>query len=155
MVADLRSQFKQSLMDKFDSDPNAIVLVLDCGFLDLEELREKYPERVINTGVREQATVSMAAGMASEGMTPFVYSIAAFLMFRAMEQIRIDVVHTGLPVKLIGVGAGDIKFAKLGKAHCTGTLDLDICEGLELPYFEGHEVKEWMTHKGPSYLRLT
>ena len=130
------------------------MLALDCGFMDLEKLKLQCPDRVINTGCREQATVSLAAGMASEGMKPFIYSIAAFLIFRACEQIRVDVCHTELPVKLIGVGAGDTKFAKLGKAHCTGSLDLDICESLELPVFEGWEVDEWLEVEGPAYLRM-
>ena len=133
---------------------DSVLLSLDCGFNILDDLKLKYPDRVINTGIREQATVSMAAGMASEGMTVFVYSIASFLIFRALEQIRVDLVHTGLPVRLIGYGAGDVKFEKLGRAHCTSSEDIDICEAINLPWFEPPDLDAWIECEGPSYLRL-
>jgi transketolase len=129
------------------------MLCLDCGFNILDPIKEQYPDRVINTGCREQATVSMAAGMASEGMTVFVYSIASFLIFRALEQLRVDLVHTGLPVRLYG--AGDTKFAKLGRAHCTSTEDIDVCDAIGLKWFEPPDLDLWLDYDGPSYLRLS
>ncbi len=131
-----------------------ILLTLDCGFNILDELKEEFPDRVVNTGCREQATISMAAGMASEGMKVFVYSIASFLIFRALEQIRVDLVHTNLPVSLIGYGAGNTKFKQLGKAHCTGVEDMDICDAIGLSWFEPPELNGWIDCPGPSYLRL-
>jgi transketolase len=59
-------------------------LASDCrvrGF----ELR--YPERFIEVGIAEQDMVSMAGGLARQGLLPVVNSFASFLASRANEQI--------------------------------------------------------------------
>lgn len=59
-------------------------LASDCrvrGF----ELR--YPERFVEVGIAEQDMVSMAAGLARQGLLPVVNSFASFLASRANEQI--------------------------------------------------------------------
>jgi transketolase len=59
-------------------------LASDCrvrGF----ELR--YPERFVEVGIAEQDMVSMAAGLARQGLLPVVNSFASFLGSRANEQI--------------------------------------------------------------------
>jgi transketolase len=142
------------LLSEFRDDPSCFLLKLDCGFSVLGPLEEEFPDRIRNTGCREQATVSVAAGMASEGMRPFIYSIASFLIFRALEQIRLDLVENNLKVKLIGYGAGNARFATLGISHTTGTADIDVCDAIGLPVFPGFAVKGWMAHDGPAYLRL-
>jgi transketolase len=65
----------------------------------------------------EQGTVGIASGMAESGLIPIVYSIAAFLVYRAFEQIRNDIVIRKQNVKLIGNGSGDF-FKALGECHC-------------------------------------
>ena len=109
----------------------------------------------MNMGVREQATISIAAGMAMGGLKPVVYSIAAFLIFRALEQIRIDLVKQNLPVKLIGYGAGNERFKSLGYSHTTGFSDVDVCKAVDLPVFTAGAFSRWLKHRGPAYLRIT
>jgi transketolase len=67
---------------------------------------EKFPERAFNTGIAEQNMVSFAAGLASEGFIPFVFSMAPFLTMRACEQCRTDVAYGNRNVRMIGVYAG-------------------------------------------------
>lgn len=72
----------------------------------LEEVQATYKNRFINAGVAEQNMISVAAGMASAGFVPWVYSIAPFTVLRPYEQIRNDVCLHQLPVKIVGNGGG-------------------------------------------------
>src|SRR5262249_60543504 len=47
----------------------------------------RYPSRFIEVGIAEQDMVSMAAGLARQGLLPVVNSFASFLASRANEQI--------------------------------------------------------------------
>lgn len=138
------------LLPEFRRDKRYILLIVDCGFAITEGFENK-----INMGVREQATISIAAGMAMGGLKPVVYSIAAFLIFRALEQIRLDLVKQNIPVKLIGYGAGNETFAHLGYSHTTGSEDAEIAQAIGLPVFSAPEFSSWLHHPGPAYLRLT
>ncbi len=59
-------------------------LASDCKIRDFEE---KYPQRFIENGIAEQDMVSMAGGLARQGLLPIVNSFASFLASRANEQI--------------------------------------------------------------------
>lgn len=56
----------------------------DCKVRDFENA---YPERFIENGIAEQDMVSMAGGLARQGLLPVVNSFASFLASRANEQI--------------------------------------------------------------------
>ncbi len=56
----------------------------DCKVRDFEYT---YPDRFIENGIAEQDMVSMAAGLARQGLLPVVNSFASFLASRANEQI--------------------------------------------------------------------
>jgi transketolase len=59
-------------------------LASDCKVRDFENI---YPDRFIENGIAEQDMVSMAAGLARQGLLPVVNSFASFLASRANEQI--------------------------------------------------------------------
>jgi transketolase len=59
-------------------------LASDCKVRDFENA---YPDRFIENGIAEQDMVSMAAGLARQGLLPVVNSFASFLASRANEQI--------------------------------------------------------------------
>jgi transketolase len=60
--------------------------------------------------------VGMAAGLAMCGLRPVCYTIAPFLTYRCMEQIRIDLCYHHVPVVLVGTGSG-LAYASLGATH--------------------------------------
>ena len=80
----------------------------------LIEVREEFPDRVFDVGIAEQHAVSMAAGMASSGLTPFVSIYSTFLQ-RAFDQVLHDVCLQDLPVTLIADRAGIV--GEDGKTH--------------------------------------
>ncbi|HVM32533.1 MAG TPA: transketolase, partial [bacterium] len=97
-------------------DPKFVFLTGDLGFMALEPLQEKAGGRFINAGVAEQNMVGVAAGLASQGLSPWLYSIAPFIYARPFEQIRNDVCLHDLPVKLIGNGGG-YAYGVMGATH--------------------------------------
>ena len=97
-------------------DPNFTFLTGDLGFTALEPLRDVLGERFINVGIAEQNMLSVAAGLAIEGMSPWVYSIASFCYARPFEQIRNDVCQHNLPVKIVGNGGG-YAYGAMGASH--------------------------------------
>jgi 1-deoxy-D-xylulose-5-phosphate synthase len=63
----------------------------------LDKLQAKLPKQYIDVGIAEQHAVTMAAGLACEGMRPLVAIYSTFLQ-RAYDQIIHDVCIQNLPV---------------------------------------------------------
>lgn len=63
----------------------------------LVEFEQKFPDRYFDVGIAEQHSVTLAAGMACEGMHPVVAIYSTFLQ-RAYDQLIHDVAIQNLPV---------------------------------------------------------
>jgi len=101
----------------------------------------------------EQATVGIASGMAQAGLKPIIYSIASFVVFRAFEQIRIDIVQQNRNVKIIGNGTGDF-FKGLGECHCTYNEDVTVLRAIGMPVYEADQFDSWLESKEGGYIRV-
>jgi len=112
----MRTQLCDGLIELANNNNQMIFLTGDLGFMALEKLRDKLKGNFINAGLAEQNMIGVAAGMASEGLIPLVYSIAPFCYARPFEQIRNDVSFHNLPVKLIGNGGG-YGYGVMGATH--------------------------------------
>lgn len=143
-------------------DRRIVLLVCDMGFGVIERFREEFPDRIFNMGIMEQATVSIAAGMAMTGLVPVVYSIVNFICFRALEQIRNDVILQDLNVKFIATGVNNY-FRFLGPSHFCGEDDKQIMKLINMRIFDPYEndeidfkkmVKEWITDVKAGYIRV-
>ena len=150
-----------SLMEIADQDKNVLYLTADSGEGGLDLMfRRNFSERSFNFGIAEQNMVAAAAGLASAGKIPFVYTAAPFLVYRSYEFIRNDVCLQNLPVKLIGTGSG-ISVSSLGPTHHT-TEDNSVLRCLPnlmllspaTPKQAYECVKKAYHHKGPVYIRL-
>src|SRR6056300_1538477 len=97
----MRRAFGKTIVTLADKDPNIFLISGDVE-QEMDEFKSKYPDRYLNVGLCEQSMISMAAGMALEGLRPVVYSITPFLIERPFEQIKIDIDEHNLPVMLIG-----------------------------------------------------
>ena len=71
----------------------------------LKEMAQAFPDRVFDTGIAEQHTVTLAAGMAMAGKRPIVALYSSFLQ-RAFDQIVTDVALHDLPVTFLIDRAG-------------------------------------------------
>ena len=68
-------------------------------------------------GVCEQNMISVAAGLAQQGLIPLPgYSIAPFAVFRPYEQIRVDLALHQMNVKIVGNGGG-YGYGIMGATH--------------------------------------
>lgn len=71
----------------------------------LQEMAEEFPERVIDTAIAEQHTVTLAAGIAMAGKRPVVAIYSSFLQ-RAFDQVITDVALHDLAVTFLIDRAG-------------------------------------------------
>jgi len=83
-------------------DPSVYLIIGDTGYTVFGEFKEKFPGRLLNFGLCEQSMIGAAAGMALEGLKPYVYAITPFLIERPWEQVKIDVDQQRANVKLVG-----------------------------------------------------
>lgn len=63
----------------------------------LREFAKKYPDRFFDVGIAEQHAITFAAGLAKEGLIPFVPIYSSFYQ-RAYDQVIHDVCIQKLPV---------------------------------------------------------
>ena len=156
-----RKEIVDNILPYFRKDDRYRLLVCDMGFGVIDKIKEEFPDRIINCGIMEQGTVGIAAGMSMSGLVPIVYSIVNFLAFRALEQIRNDVVLQELNVKFISTGVNDY-FKFLGPSHCCGQDDAAIMKLINLKVYDPYAVKEpfneivdrWITDDKAGYIRV-
>ena len=156
----MRNAFMDELGRLAEADERVVLIVGDLGFSVVEGFAERFGPRFINAGIAEQNMMGLAAGMASEGFRPFVYSIANFPTFRCAEQIRNDVDYHRLPVTVVAVGGG-LAYGNLGYSHHAvqdyGLMRLLPNMTLAAPG-DPQQVRACMrwihANPGPAYLRL-
>lgn len=87
--------------------PNLVVLSPDVSpSTRATQFRAAYPERFICTGIAEQNTLGMAAGLAATGWLPLVAGYAMFVGGKAWEVLRNSIAYSGLNVKIVATHAG-------------------------------------------------
>jgi transketolase len=112
----MRDAFSKALVRLALADSKILLLTGDHGYALFDEFRQCCSDQYINSGIAEQNMIGMAAGLARVGFRPFVYGLAAFVPVRTVEQIKLDIAHDGLPVVLLGDGAGFV-YSHLGTSH--------------------------------------
>ena len=112
----MRTAFIKTLIELARKDDSIFLLTPDMGYSVLEPFRDEFPDRFLNTGIAEQNTIGVAAGLALTGKIVYVYSIIPFVTMRCYEQVRLDLAYNNTNVKLIGVGAG-LTYGSLGPSH--------------------------------------
>ena len=98
----MRRQFSKTIVELAEKDPAIVLLIGDFGYGVIDEYKNRFPERFFNMGICEQAMISVAAGMALEGLKPYVYTITPFLIERPFEQVKLDIDQQCTNVTLVG-----------------------------------------------------
>ena len=90
--------FSETLIKLAETDPRIIGITAAMATgTGLDKLQAKLPKQYIDVGIAEQHAVTLAAGMACEGMRPVVAIYSTFLQ-RGYDQIIHDVCIQNLPV---------------------------------------------------------
>ena len=124
----MNSAYIGRLMELAEKDKRIVHLLADSGTGFDEVFRRNFPDQIYNFGIAEENMVSAAAGMATVGKIPFVFTAGAFLAYRALEFIRDDVCFQNLNVKIVGMGSG-LSWSSLGPTHHT-TEDVSVLRAL-------------------------
>jgi transketolase len=156
----MRNAFAKVICAIAERDPSVVLLSGDIGNRLFDDFKARCPGRFFNCGVAEANMMSMAAGMASCGLRPVVYTITPFLTYRCMEQIRDDVCYHNQRVVIVGTGSG-LSYASLGTTHhsCEEMGMLRLLPGLSvLAPADAVEVEMTLAaalqHDGPVYVRI-
>ena len=115
----MRTRLSSLIAESAVADPNFIVLSGDHGYMLFDKIRQVRPQQFLNVGIAEQLMVSLAAGLGRQGFRPLIYGLAAFVPIRVLEQIKIDICFSRLPVIILGDGAG-LVYSTLGASHQCG-----------------------------------
>ncbi|KGX88833.1 1-deoxy-D-xylulose-5-phosphate synthase [Pontibacillus litoralis] len=92
----------------------------------LEKFGEEFPDRLFDVGIAEQHAATLAAGMATQGMKPFLAMYSTFLQ-RAYDQLVHDICRQNLNV-MIGVDRAGLVGAD-GETH-QGVFDISFLRAL-------------------------
>ena len=107
------------------ADKNDKIVAITASMRDGTGLRgfaQKFPDRFFDVGIAEQHALTFAAGLAKEGMIPFVPIYSSFYQ-RAYDQVIHDICMQNLPVIMCVDRAGIV--GQDGETH-QGILDLSF-----------------------------
>lgn len=153
----MRREFGKIITELAQKDEKIYLLLGDIGYDIFDEFRDKFPDRFINLGICEQSIVSLASGMALEGLKPYVYTITPFIIERAFEQVKLDIDGQNVNVKLVGYA----DYPTLGQTHAEidGKWLMSRFKNIA-SYFpkDSEETRKFMSesykHKKPTFISL-
>ena len=153
----MRRTFGRIISELADKDEKIYVLVGDIGYRVFDEFRERHPTRFINMGICEQSIIGVSAGMALEGLKPWVYTITPFLIERPFEQVKLDIDQQNVNVKLVGFA----DYPTLGPSHSemNGKVLMKLFKNISSFFPEdGDETKKMIlkayNKNGPAFISL-
>ncbi len=109
----MRDEFANVMAELAEKDKDVYLIVADYGHELFDKFGKKFPQQYLNLGICEQSIISISAGMALEGLKPYVHTITPFLIERPFEQIKLDIDQQNTNVKLIGFA----DYPKQGPTH--------------------------------------
>ena len=160
--ASTREAYGKTLLELGLENRDIVVLGGDLNKSTMTTLfAAEYPDRFFDCGAAEQNLMSIAAGLASSGKTPFVSTFTVFGTGRPFDQIRISIAQPHLNVKIVTTHAGIITGPDGMSAHGIEDLAL-MCslpgftvvvptDAVETP----QAIRAVAEMDGPCYVRLS
>lgn len=123
------------------------------------QFEKEFPNRFVETGISEASAMSIATGLASEGMIPFYVNFAIFVAGTAWTQIR-QAAYANANIKMIGTYAG-MDNGKDGASHHANE-DIALVRAIpNVKILVPSNVKEMkealkmaIEYNGPVYIRI-
>lgn len=141
--------------------PNLVVLSPDVSpSTRTIKFKAAYPDRFVCTGIAEQNTLSIAAGLSTTGWLPLVAGYAIFVGGKAWEPMRNSIAYPGLNVKIVATHAG-INVGPDGVTHqaiedialMRAVPGMTVLAPTDAPQVEP-ALRAALEHHGPVYVRL-
>ena len=156
----MRNAFARAMTELAQERSDVCLLSGDIGNRMFDSYKELAPTRFLNCGIAEANMMSVAAGMALNGLRPVVYTITPFTTTRCLEQIRTGVAYHEAPVVIVGTGSG-LSYAELGATHHSledlailrSIPNLQVCapaDSLELVA----QLRQAIVQGQPTYIRI-
>ncbi|HLS89373.1 MAG TPA: transketolase family protein [Sphingobacteriaceae bacterium] len=159
----LRDAYGDVLVELGEQDPRIVVLTADLA----ESTRtlpfgERFPDRFFNIGVAEANMMGIAAGLAMNGLRPFVSTFAMFAAGKPWEQIRQVIAYQDAPVRIFATHAG-LTVGEDGASHqmLEDINNMRVLPGMKVivpaDAVETRQVTRWAAEHddGPVYVRLS
>lgn len=160
-VTTMRQRFVDTAIELLDDDLRTAIVLADISSDAFAGAARRYPNRVLNVGIREQLMASVAGGLALTGMRPIVHSYAPFVVSRAYEQLKLDLGHQDVGAVVVSIGAS-YDSATSGATHFAPE---DVALIGTLPGWQIHVpayldqvapmLRDAVTDGGRHYIRLT
>jgi transketolase len=112
----MRIVFVETVKKALERDDRLAVVTADISASAFDGARARHPDRVVNVGIREQAMIGVAGGLALAGLRPVVHSYTPFLVERPFEQIKLDLGHQDVGAVLVSIG-GSYDDPVWGRTH--------------------------------------
>jgi transketolase len=112
----MREEFVRTAVELLDERADVVIVLADISVSLFGQMPSRHRDRIINVGIREQALVGVAGGLALAGMRPIVHTFAPFMVERAFEQVKLDLTHQDVPAVLVSIGASYDE-AAYGRTH--------------------------------------
>lgn len=157
----LREAYGKTLCE-LGAENNKIV-VLDADLSSSTQTKmfaKQFPNRFFNSGIAEQDMIATAAGLASQGKTPFVSTFAMFATGRTYDQIRNSICYPKFNVKIVATHGG-VTVGEDGASH-QALEDVALMRNLPnmtvivpADYNECQQVIKYAAeHNEPMYIRI-
>lgn len=156
----MRNAATALLEELIEKDKRVLALTADNRNESYERIMKSHPDQYIEYGIAEENMLASAAGLASCGKIPFLYTITNFMSMHSYEFLRNDICIAAQNVKLMGRSAGLVS-SSMGPTH-QGTEELGILRPLpnlvtitpSTPVMAREAVRFAYRHEGPVYIRL-
>lgn len=157
---EMRAVMADFLEESMASDDKIVVLDADLAKANgTYALRERFPGRAIDVGIAEAHMASMAAGLASYGYKPFIFSFCPFVTRRIADQAAISIAYAGMNVKIVGTDPGIT--AQLNGATHMSVEDVGVMRSIpNMVIFEAADCDQYakalpqiLDYSGPMYIR--
>ncbi len=156
----MRNASTQMVYDLAKRDRNVMALTADNSNEIYDKIKREMPGQYIDYGIAEENMVASAAGLASCGKVPFLYTITNFMSMHAFEFIRNDVCVANQNVKFLGRSSGLVS-SSMGATH-QGTEEVALLRTLPnmlvitpATPIEAREATRFAYHhRGSVYIRL-
>lgn len=160
MAHGARNLFLSGVIDLIKQGEDIYIVAADLGAPCLDEVKEKFPQRLVNVGIAEQNMIAVSCGIALIGKKVVAYTSNPFTVIRAYDQIRNAVANMKIPLVIAGIGTG-FSISEYGATHYSVD-DYNImraCPAIQTVTVSDAEMAKQAVqlvreHKKPYYLRF-